>query len=221
MNTKSLGLTVLSTSLFVALSACSTSAGQFNNASTQPAAKQSITDGQINADYNRYEAMQARIKQLNDSGNHPVSSYSASKAQCWLDVSTHEYTRNDRSNFPQASFEESAKIAEYLGKGGNSAGAANPANQTPLVNGAAKLRPDLWDAAQKLKAHPGFRCAAQKTACAEVELVHAGNEFNQQQWRHEKRLKLVFLHPRQRLLPLWPLHPLPLWLPLQWLHLHQ
>jgi OmpA-OmpF porin, OOP family len=186
MNTKSLGLTILSTSIFVALSACTTSAGQSNNASTQPAAKQSITDGQINADYNRYEAMQARIKQLNDTGKHPVSSYSASKAQCWLDVSTHEYTRNDRSNFPKASFEESAKIAEYLGKGGDPAGTANPANQTPLVNGAAKLRPDLWDAAQKLKSHPGFRCAAQKTACAEVELVHAGNEFNQQQWRHAK-----------------------------------
>ncbi len=186
MNTKSLGLTILCTSIFIALSACTTNAGQSNNASTHPAAKQSITDGQINADYNRYEAMQARIKQLNDTGKHPVSSYSTSKAQCWLDVSTHEYTRNDRSNFPKASFEESAKIAEYLGKGGDPAGTANPANQTPLVNSAAKLRPDLWDAAQKLKLHPGFRCAAQKTACAEVELVHAGNEFSQQQWRHAK-----------------------------------
>jgi OmpA-OmpF porin, OOP family len=186
MNTKSLGLSVLSSSLFIALSACTTGAGQLNNASTQPAGKQSITDGQIHSDYNRYETMQTRIKQLNDTGKHPVSSYSVSKAQCWLDVSTHEFTRNDRSNFPRASFEESAKIAEYLGRGGDPAGAANPANQTPLVNGAAKLRPDLWDAAQKLKTHSGFRCAAQKTACAEVELVHAGNEFNQQQWRHAK-----------------------------------
>lgn len=176
----------VSAASFVTVSACSTNAGQFNNASTQPAVKQSITDGQINADYNRYEAMQERIKQLNDSGKHPLSSYSTSKAQCWLDVSTHEYTRNDRSNFPKASFEESAKIAEYLGKGGDAAGAANPANQTPLVNDSTKLRPDLWDAALKLKLHPGFRCAAQKIACAEVELVHAGNEFNQQQWRHAK-----------------------------------
>jgi outer membrane protein OmpA-like peptidoglycan-associated protein len=55
-----------------------------------------------------------------------------------------------------------------------------------LVNDAAKLRQDLWDAAAKLKGHPGWRCAEQKTACAEVELVHAGNEFNQQQWRHAK-----------------------------------
>jgi OmpA-OmpF porin, OOP family len=32
----------------------------------------------------------------------------------------------------------------------------------------------------------GFRCAQQKVACAEVELVHAGNEHKQQQWRHAK-----------------------------------
>ena len=37
-----------------------------------------------------------------------------------------------------------------------------------------------------LKADPGFRCAQKQIACAEVELVHAGNEFNQQQWRHAK-----------------------------------
>jgi outer membrane protein OmpA-like peptidoglycan-associated protein len=37
-----------------------------------------------------------------------------------------------------------------------------------------------------LKKHAGFACAQQHVACAEVELVHAGNEFNQQQWRHAK-----------------------------------
>ncbi len=186
MKTNSIGLSVIGAGLFLGLSACTTNSGQMNNASTAPAAKQSITDRAIHSDYNRYEAMQARIRQLNDTGAHPVSSYSLAKAQCWLDVSLHEYTRNDRSNFPRLAFEESAKIAEYLGKGGSPSGTANPANLTPLVNDAAKLRPDLWDAAQKLKGHAGFRCAAQKTACAEVELVHAGNEFNQQQWRHAK-----------------------------------
>jgi OmpA-OmpF porin, OOP family len=115
-----------------------------------------------------------------------VASYSLAKAQCWLDVSLHEYSRNDRSNFPRLAYEESFKITDYLEKGGAVAGPGNPANATPLVNDAAKLRPDLWDAAAKLKGHAGYRCAEQKTACAEVELVHAGNEFNQQQWRHAK-----------------------------------
>jgi OmpA-OmpF porin, OOP family len=168
------------------IAGCSTSSGQQSNSSTTPAAKQSITDGAIASDYANYETEQGRIKSLNDTGKHRVASYSLAKAQCWLDVSLHEYSRNDRSNFPRLAFEESFKITEYLGKGGAVGAPANPAMQTPLVNDAAKLRQDLWDAAAKLKGHPGFACAEQKTACAEVELVHAGNEFNQQQWRHAK-----------------------------------
>ncbi len=165
---------------------CATNSGQQNNSSTQPAAQQAKTDKEIHSDYANYETQQGRIKALNDTGRHRVASYSLAKAQCWLDVSLHEYTRNDRSNFPKLAYEESFKITDYLEKGGAVAAVANPANATPLVNDAAKLRPDLWDAAAKLKGHAGFRCAEQKTACAEVELVHAGNEFNQQQWRHAK-----------------------------------
>jgi OmpA-OmpF porin, OOP family len=168
------------------MAGCATSAGQQTNSSTAPAAKQSITDKDIHSDYANYEAQQGRIKALNDTGRHRVASYSLAKAQCWLDVSLHETTRNDRSNFPKLAYEESFKITDYLEKGGTVAAAANPANATPLVNDAAKLRQDLWDAAAKLKGHAGYRCAEQKTACAEVELVHAGNEFNQQQWRHAK-----------------------------------
>jgi OmpA-OmpF porin, OOP family len=150
------------------------------------AQEQRITDRIIDADYKGYEAQQARIKALNDSGKHPVKSYSLAKAQCWLDVSFHEYTRNDRSAFPQGALTESFKITEYLQKGGAVSAAENPANQTPLVNKAAKLRPDLWELAESLKKHSGYKCAEQLLACGEVELVHAGNEFNQQQWRHAK-----------------------------------
>ena len=168
------------------LSGCAVNSGQQNNASSAPAAKQSITDRQINADYQGYEAQQSVIKALNDAGSHRVSSYSLAKAQCWLDVSFHEYTRNDRSNFPSLSFGESKKITDYLATKGSVTASANPALQTPLVNESARLRADLWDAVNKLKGDSGFACAEQKTACAEVELVHAGNEFNQQQWRHAK-----------------------------------
>jgi len=57
---------------------------------------------------------------------------------------------------------------------------------TALVNDAKYLRADLWDRLKVIHGTPGFACAAQKVACGEVELVHAGNEFNQQQWRHSK-----------------------------------
>jgi outer membrane protein OmpA-like peptidoglycan-associated protein len=138
-----------------------------------------ISDQAIQADHRTYEAVQARIKGLNDRGR-PVRDYHLAKAQCWLDVSFHEYTRNDRSDFPQAALGEAEKLIVAMEQG------ATPGNDTPLVNGAARLRPDLWQHATGLRGHAGFRCVAHKIACAEVELVHAGNEFNQQQWRHAK-----------------------------------
>ena len=190
LNSLSTGRTVLTAvttaALALLVAGCSTTAGQQTNASTVPAAKQSITDEAIHADYAGYAAQQGRIKAVNDTGRHRVASYSLAKSQCWLDVSLHEYSRNDRSGFPAAAFDESVKITEFLSKGGAVADPKNPAMQTPLVNGATKLRQDLWDAADKLKGHAGWRCAEQKTACAEVELVHAGNEFAQQEWRHAK-----------------------------------
>ena len=41
---------------------------------------------------------------------------------------------------------------------------------TPLVNGADRLRDDLWARSEALKRHPGFQCAAAKIGCA---LSHA------------------------------------------------
>lgn len=179
-------LPMVAATTLVLLAGCSTTSGQQTNASTIPATKQAMTDKQIHADYQGYEAQQGAIKALNDTGKHRVASYSLAKAQCWLDVSFHEYTRNDRSNFPLLSLDESKKITDYLAQNSGVGASNNPALQTPLVNESAKLRADLWDAITKLKSHSGFACAEQRTACAEVELVHAGNEFNQQQWRHAK-----------------------------------
>src|SRR5260363_105432 len=98
----------------------------------------------------------AAIKALNDRGIQ-VSDYFLSKAQCWLDVSFHEYTRNDRSAFPQAALSESEKIVRAL----ETNTTPNPGEQTPLVNNAAKLRDDLWMRLNALKRHAGSACAAQ------------------------------------------------------------
>ena len=165
--------------LFAASSGAPAQAQPSGAAQLVPAA-QRISDEAIQSDHQTYDAMQARIKALNDGGRR-VADYHLAKAQCWLDVSFHEYTRNDRSEFPQAA----------LGEAGSLVGAMERKQSplpvdTPLVNGAAKLRPDLWAITNALKGDVGFFCAQQKIACAEVELVHAGNEFNQQQWRHAK-----------------------------------
>ena len=145
------------------------------------AVKDRMTDQAIKADQETYEATQARIAGLNNGGI-PVANYSLSKAQCWLDVSLHEYTRNDRSNFTQESLNQADLILTALEQKTNS----NPADQTPLINNADKVRDDLWSKIDSLKQAKGLTCYAQKVACAEVELVHAGNEQKQQGWRHAK-----------------------------------
>lgn len=139
-----------------------------------------ITDPAIHADHAAYAAVQRRLHALNEAGR-PVRDYHLSKAQCWLDVSFHEYTRNDRSEFTRAALDEAVKLVVAM------EGKVEPLpGDTPLVNDAARLRPDLWERLGGLKQHAGFACAQQRVACAEVELVHAGNEYNQQQWRHAK-----------------------------------
>jgi outer membrane protein OmpA-like peptidoglycan-associated protein len=151
-----------------------------------PAWADAATDGALAADHAGYRAQQAAIETLNATGRHPLRSHSLAKAQCWLDVSFHEYTRNDRSAFPQAALDESRRITDYLAAGGDVGAEANPARRTPLVNDALKLRTDLWDQTQALRGHAGWRCAERLVACAEVELVHAGNEHRQQGWRHAR-----------------------------------
>ncbi|MEN9866551.1 MAG: hypothetical protein RL748_2141 [Pseudomonadota bacterium] len=140
---------------------------------------QRSSDQAIVADQAAYTAWQGRIKALNDKGVR-VADYYLAKAQCWLDVSLHEYTRNDRSPFSQQALTQSALIVQALEAGST----PNPGAQTPLVNDAEKLREDLWTRFAAIKPLPGFACAAKAVACGEVELVHAGNEYKQQGWRH-------------------------------------
>ena len=175
------------------------------------AAKDRMTDQAVKADQETYEATQARIAALNNGGI-PVADYSLSKAQCWLDVSLHEYTRNDRSNFTQESLNQADLILTAL----EQKTSPNPAEQTPLINNADKLRADLWKSLDNLKQAKGFTCYAQKVACAEVELVHAGNESKQQGWRHAKPYVQIAEDlvaeanaSSDRCLPLPPIEPAP------------
>jgi len=137
------------------------------------------TDQVVKSDQQTYKQTQARVAALNEQGT-PIADYYLSKAQCWLDVSLHEYTRNDRSPFPQEALGQADGILSALET------KQQPSSDTPLVNNADRLREDLWQHAASLKNAKGFSCYAQKVACAEVELVHAGNEHKQQGWRHAK-----------------------------------
>ena len=175
-----------------------------NQALNMPPAR--ITDARIAKDYQSYQTQQAAIRALNDTGSRSINSYSIAKAQCWLDVSFHEMTRNDRSRFTLDAINESYRITEFLRTGQTIAAplygdkavvngsldapSANPASQTLLINNGQRLRTDLWDKAASYKTMPGYggpsACGERQVACAEVELAHAGNEINQQGWRHAR-----------------------------------
>lgn len=145
---------------------------------------QRISDRAITADQQVYESVQARLRAINAAGR-PLRDHHLAKAQCWLDVSFHEYTRNDRGPFPQAALAESDRLAKGM-ENASTSGQPSLTLDTPLVAGAERLRPDLWAQAAALRNHRGWRCAQAKAACAEVELVHAGHEQVQIGWRQAK-----------------------------------
>ena len=138
-----------------------------------------ITDEAIDADYQTIAVVQGRLQALNNDGL-PLGDYHMAKAQCWLDTAFHEYSRNDRSGWPEAALQQSARLAAVLEAG------LEPSDETPLVAGAKRLREDLWARAAELKKHEGFRCARALVACFEVGLVHAGHEYAQYGWRHAR-----------------------------------
>lgn len=148
-------------------------------APSSPSVEQ-LEERQVARDQGVYRDTQARIAELNASKGVRIDNYALAKAQCWLDVSFHEYTRNDRGGFPAAALAQAQGILDEL-----EAGRSPDVSETPLVNGARRLRPDLWDRFAQLRNQPeAMSCAASRLACAEVELVHAGNEIRQGGWRH-------------------------------------
>jgi OmpA-OmpF porin, OOP family len=137
-----------------------------------------MTDAAIHQDYMAYEAQQARI---NATQGNP---YATAKAQCWLDVSFQEYTRNDRSSFVEEAFLQSKKITDALRAGGTD----QPWMTLPLINKATdKPAPiaQLWKRMMALTLEQR-QCKPAQSACAEVELIHAGNEWNQGGAAHAK-----------------------------------
>ncbi len=139
-----------------------------------------ISDRAISADQRSYESLQARIKALNDGGR-PLRDHHLAKAQCWLDTSFHEYTRNDRGPWPQAALTEAEKLVQAM----EARQTPLPAD-TPLIAGAERIRADLWQRSAALRSGAGWACAQARAACGEVELVHAGHEQAQLGWRHAR-----------------------------------
>ncbi len=138
-----------------------------------------ITDERILGDRRTLEAVQLRLRKLNEAGI-PQNSYPLAKAQCWLDTAKSQYHENDRTGYIEESMTEAVKIVQAL----EADKSAKVGFDTPLVARSSLLRNDLWAQLSAYKNQPAtLACNAKTVACAEVRLVRAGHANEQTGWR--------------------------------------
>jgi OmpA-OmpF porin, OOP family len=184
LTTQRVSATLLFVSVLV-LSGCSS--GVSKNEAAGPASQATglvppqarITDERILGDRRTLEAVQLRLRKLNESGI-ALNSYPLAKAQCWLDTAKSQYHENDRTGYIEESLTEAVKIAQAL----EADKSAKVGLDTPLVARSSLLRNDLWAQLSAYKNQPvTLACNAQTVACAEVRLVRAGHANEQTGWR--------------------------------------
>ena len=138
-----------------------------------------ITDTPVFADRKNIEALQDRLRKLNESGI-AQNNYSLAKAQCWLDTAKTQYHENDRTGYIEESMTESQKIIQAL----ENDKTAKVGYDTLLIARSTRLRDDLWADLSKYKNNTAtLACNARTVACAEVRLVRAGHAEQQTGWR--------------------------------------
>lgn len=138
-----------------------------------------ITDQQIQADRKTLEAIQQRLRLLNERGVSQ-SNYGLAKAQCWLDTAKTQYHENDRTGYIEESIAESLKIIQALEADKN----VKVGYETPLIARSTRLREDLWIQLNAFKGREStLACNARTIACGEVRLVRAGHAEQQTGWR--------------------------------------
>jgi outer membrane protein OmpA-like peptidoglycan-associated protein len=140
-----------------------------------------ITDEAIADDINVIQALQGRLATLDNKGV-PIDGYHFAKAQAWLDFAMDEYTINDRSRVVEEALWQARGIIEQLEAGENEI-----SMDTSIIPTSTKVRADLWEKAEAMKNNSdSFRCAGDKIAQLEVQLVWAGHEEQGLGWRHAK-----------------------------------
>lgn len=132
-------------------------------------AKRRITDEAIARDMALIRGWKRRTNALPAEGT-PDAVYAREKARGWFDFAFEEYTDNDRTAVVDGAFGEGMQLVRAAEAGG-------PVTRTTaLVSGTSRVRPDLQERLDRLKAGPAFACAPREIARAEVELLRAGHE---------------------------------------------
>ena len=116
-----------------------------------------------------YETIQQRLQALGASRDN----YFGYKAQCWLDAAHDERSHWNHWGYVEEALREANRLTSGLETGAGSI-ADNPELRTATV-----VRPDVWQQILAVKSAATFASCPQAqrlTACAEVEMVHAGHE---------------------------------------------
>ena len=103
--------------------------------------------------------------------------YQAQKARMWLLYASTERNQRGITQAAAQAEAEAVKLLEQL-ESNQSISAT-----TPIIASSKVLRRDLWVTAELLKQQPGFDCAADELAQAEVTLVWAAAEHCELGWR--------------------------------------
>jgi hypothetical protein len=125
-----------------------------------------------------FQQLQTRLATLNVNGV-PLTSYHLAKAQAWLEFSKEEYFDNDRSGIVDSAFAEAVKLIDQL-----ESGVTTPIEMTtPLLEGAARLDVDSWEAAEEFKkekldcaGHLIARLADSRRSLSAGRPAHAGGD---------------------------------------------
>jgi outer membrane protein OmpA-like peptidoglycan-associated protein len=154
-----------------------------------PALAQAVRDGSAlrlaehaSADQQDIDTLAQRIDALrSDDAN---ARYVAALARAWLDFAFDARVRRDGEAYSAAL--QAARATADRQQGGDRSTAA-PA---PLF-GQPKQRLDLWATGERLRAAPGWRCAAPLVAQLEGKLIETSHADAQLGWRHAKPYALA------------------------------
>jgi OmpA-OmpF porin, OOP family len=119
-----------------------------------------------------YTDLQKRIDALKQTPLSCLEQYHLAKSQAWLNFSRDQYHENAwQKNIQTTTRGEATRLLDAL------EAKRDPGMQTPLVSSAAKLRPDLWETAERIKNSQKTKlcCATLETAYCEVQLVWSGH----------------------------------------------
>jgi outer membrane protein OmpA-like peptidoglycan-associated protein len=141
----------------------------------------------IKADLATMAAVQAQLASKR-SAQPRDNDYVWVKAQRWLDVAQDEYRNNNRGTVPEQALQESQRLANLI----DTPQAIAQAWETPSLDNAVMIRPDLWQQIQTLKdqtkqqgnaVSSSAQCAYGALAYAEVQLSWAAWVSSHYGWR--------------------------------------